>query len=739
MKKNTAIKLLSLLLCTVMLAAVFSGCNIGEETTTDPEENTTGETTAEQTSAEETTSEETSAEETTSEETSAEETTSEETSEPSLPEANVILFSGQSNAYGASPVTSEIREEAAKRDFSNVYINSVNINRIKGEWIICHESQGFVPFELGKENDTESSFSPLFGMVCYLIDSGYVTEDKPLYIIKYAAAQTVLNSQWLPSNTGQTADSGGLVETFGSRLAILMKDFISKSLAEIEKTHIPKIQSFVWIQGESDACYSYVTSGYAKAEISLVQSFRNIFGAYAGDNGITFIDYAIKERATAGKVWWKYATVINQAKRENAQYYFNVDNSFDAEGKLVFDYTENTDPGLDNSILISVEDFLLTKVEVGESKTDGAHFSSESAYTLGRIMGRSMLDMHGLKALDDDIRTDVETRELPEANVIIWSGQSNAYGSCPITADMRAEAAKRDFSNVYVHYSNINLRREQQLWEEFFGNDGFEQFTLGDEADGPNFFSPLFGTVCYLIDNGYVTEDKPLYIIKYTAAQTVLNSQWLPSNVDVTSDQGNLIEDLGGHLSILMDDFITASLNEIKKTHTPKIHAFVWIQGESDAQKAAVSKGYAQAEQELISRVREKYGKYSGDNGIVFINYAIKERATDRLWWPYAVNVNTAKKQNAQYYFDVDTSFADDGTLSLNYAENSTPGIDNSVLIAVEDFVLTKAEVGESATDGAHFSSTSGYQLGRIIGRVYRHALGETTEDDPSVSGRSLS
>ncbi len=324
---------------------------------------------------------------------------------------------------------------------------------------------------------------------------------------------------------------------------------------------------------------------------------------------------------------------------------------------------------------------------------------------------------------------------MPEANVILWSGQSNAYGASPVTSEMKAEAAKRDFSNVYIHYSNINLRNGTD-WEEFSGNDSFEQFALGEDGDGSLSFSPLFGTVCHLIDNGYVSEDKPLYIIKYAAAQTVLNSQWFPTNAANPQDPGSLMEDLGGYLADLMNDFIDVSLKELEKEYNPVIQAFVWIQGESDGQsRENIASGYKPQEQALVSGIRSRYSSYAGENGITFIDYAIKERATDKVWWKYASIVNKAKEENARYYFDVDAAFASDGTLPLTYVENATPGIDNSVLIAVEDFVKAKVEVGESDTDGAHFSSQSAYKLGRIIGRVYRNALGETTVDDPAVSG----
>ncbi len=378
MNPSKFIKLLSVILCAILLLPILSGCNINGEITT----------TEEPSDREESTSPEGSAENDSKEET----TDNDETAEPVRTEANVIIFSGQSNAYGATPITEEMRAEAAKRDLSNIYIKYTNINLRGTEWKVCHSNDGFEQFALGIGAEGSSQFSSLFGLACYLVDNDYVTEEKPLYIIKYTAAQTVLNGQWLPSNVASTTDPNGLVSDMGGHLADLMNDYIETALHEIEETHIPLIRSFFWIQGESDAQHNAVVSGYGKAEHDLVEGIRQKFSSYATDDGISFVNYAIQQSDGI----WGLASTVNNAKKQNAEYFYDADVSLSFNDLVKKDNAQIAD-----SLLVWADKLLISEKEAGESDTDHYHLSSLSHYRLGRIMGRAMLFLEGKTVSDD--------------------------------------------------------------------------------------------------------------------------------------------------------------------------------------------------------------------------------------------------------------------------------------------------------------------------------------------------
>ncbi len=321
--------------------------------------------------------------------------------------------------------------------------------------------------------------------------------------------------------------------------------------------------------------------------------------------------------------------------------------------------------------------------------------------------------------------TDVEDKPL--ANVVVVSGQSNAYGATPITNEIKDIASEYDFSNVYIRYTNINCDGTGK-WKPFFYNLGFEKYRLGIGAEGSTRIGPEFGIICYLIDQGYVSEEKPLYIIKYTAAATVLNSQWLPSNTGYTTDSNGLVGDLGGQLCDLMDEYIYESLCEIEETHSPKIQSFFWVQGESDANQIKVLDGYARAEQELVSRLRSRFAKYSSKQGISFVDYAIQESEECGFTWTFAKRVNDAKKQNAQYVLDADVS-----TSFTDAVENEHAKIDRSLLITADKLLITKKAAGEDANDHYHLSSLSMYKLGRLMGRAMLYLDGTDVSDDAGL------
>ena len=308
------------------------------------------------------------------------------------------------------------------------------------------------------------------------------------------------------------------------------------------------------------------------------------------------------------------------------------------------------------------------------------------------------------------------------ANVIILSGQSNAYGASPTDQsnyNMQNKYGSTTFPNIYIHYNNINTEPNaagtDYTWKTLYSNSGFEQYKLGIGAEGGKRFGPELGIANYL-KSAYPNEE--FYIIKFTAAGTNLNGQWFESDGN-GADNWGLIADMGDYLYPQMVNYINESIGMIQQRTNKeiKIHAFAWVQGESDAGTAAMASSYQAYEQLMINSLRSDFAQYSAAGGISFIDYAISEQKHPESFvyggaqytagqniWAYAKELNDSKRANAQYFFD---------TVN-NATENSTYGIGKSILINKTDWTA-KWDVGYDS-DRWHLSAQSMEALGQAMG-----------------------
>ena len=314
--------------------------------------------------------------------------------------------------------------------------------------------------------------------------------------------------------------------------------------------------------------------------------------------------------------------------------------------------------------------------------------------------------------------------DKPTANVIIISGQSNAYGASPFNDGIRAEYGNKDYSNVYIHYNNINVvvdgSADGGTWKTLFSNNSFEQYKLGVGGQGDLWFGPELGIVDYLTANGYA-DDAPLYIIKFTAAGTFLNGQWFPGAYDVYG----LVDDMGAHLYDQMRDYIDESLAMIPDEYNIQIQSFFWVQGESDAGDPNVAAQYGDYEQMLLNSIRSDFIEYAAADGISFVNYAIAETPEGNINWVYSQTVNQCKKDNCGYWYDPKELTETGGELITN----ETPAIKNSYLV-LADILRSKAtagdyEVGSPSTDYAHMCGDDMVLLGKWMatGMLYLENL----------------
>ena len=319
-----------------------------------------------------------------------------------------------------------------------------------------------------------------------------------------------------------------------------------------------------------------------------------------------------------------------------------------------------------------------------------------------------------------------------KANVIILAGQSNAYGASALTDAVKAQAVTADYSNVFINYSNINC--ENGVWKSLYFNSGFEPYHPGVGGTLDGFcFGPEVG-IAYQLATNEASKNEVWYIIKYTAAGSILDGQWLAG----TYDNEGLVGDMGGYLSDLMIDYVHDSLAKIEAIHgnNVNLHSFVWMQGESDALATDCAAKYQANEAALVNKVRNEFASYANNgygNNIIFVSGAIANYAdiditlsggTASNGWTYSNTINNAKKTNALIEWEP----------VANTIKNPTSYvIPNSVYIDTYT-LLVGANAGEN-TDVYHYSSNSMFNLGQWFGIAinYVNGLGLNNVDPSTV------
>lgn len=206
--------------------------------------------------------------------------------------AHVIVLTGQSNAAGQSLhalLKNHISDEEYamyEQGFENILIDVHADNGNAG----CVCTNGFVPVKLG-----QGAFSERFGIEVGL--AAYLTKTYPgetFYIIKSGFSASGLAKHW---QDGQLCHN-------------LFVANMEKSLNRLKSMGLePEIFAFLWMQGETDACYAEDTERYEVLQNDLIERMHTRYAAYDAPGGFAFIDAAISDRAC-----WMYATIVNQMK-----------------------------------------------------------------------------------------------------------------------------------------------------------------------------------------------------------------------------------------------------------------------------------------------------------------------------------------------------------------------------------------------------------------------------------------
>ena len=220
------------------------------------------------------------------------------------PNVNVILMAGQSNMFGASPLTQSILDTYQDVTFDNVFINYRNINFNPDMTMSTfYGGNGFNTYTLNIGGADGIHFGPELPLAVALATND-AFKDEQWYIIKYAPAGTGLAAQW---NTPCVLDGQNV-----SSLTDDMINFIQGAIDTLSVSYDVKIRSFMWMQGEGDTGDLTTANAYAGNERNLVTRVRSAFAAYATrhpnattvpGSGIAFIDAGIAYYKDGVNVW----------------------------------------------------------------------------------------------------------------------------------------------------------------------------------------------------------------------------------------------------------------------------------------------------------------------------------------------------------------------------------------------------------------------------------------------------
>lgn len=260
----------------------------------------------------------------------------------------VILLIGQSNATGCS-VTSYL-EKAVRADQFSEYSEGYD-NLLINYCIDNHRSTSggeFVPVDLGCGSG-EAFFGPEVGMAEQL--SRAFPEEK-IFILKYTMSGYSLNFHWLYHR-----ERAYIYNAFKIFVDTYMDYLLSKG-------YDASIDAVCWMQGESDTT-EYKAERYYDNLTSFVSYLREDFSAYAGDDGIYFIDAGISSSP--------YCLPA----------YKNVN-----EAKLRFSLTS------EKNVYFSTIDAGLTTLYEPEDEPDLGHYDAYSELLLGRMFAEEIIKIY---------------------------------------------------------------------------------------------------------------------------------------------------------------------------------------------------------------------------------------------------------------------------------------------------------------------------------------------------------
>ena len=261
-----------------------------------------------------------------------------------------------------------------------------------------------------------------------------------------------------------------------------------------------------------------------------------------------------------------------------------------------------------------------------------------------------------------------------DAKVIVIAGQSNAAGTTFNSYLQKNGSAEQyakyqnGFPNVKIYFtcgSGSNGVSHTNVVEEFVEvkiGQGYVSYTFG----------PELALAAYLAEN---YPDEQFYIIKYAIGGTAMDIQWNALDANKRQCLDELEAKIDSGLALLEAE----GLN-------PEILAFIWMQGEGDANPASRTAPYYNYQKALIGELRERYADYAVDGDVPFIDTEISNDG----FWAASYMINDAKNDIAEESgrnYIIDTNYYG---LTTRYENNDLAHYDSTSMILLGQLYAKK-------------------------------------------------
>lgn len=324
------------------------------------------------------------------------------------------------------------------------------------------------------------------------------------------------------------------------------------------------------------------------------------------------------------------------------------------------------------------------------SKTNGT--SSASYNILSYVTYEKAAGYHVVSA-DNNTKLTQD-----KAHVILLAGQSNATGismNSKLSSDLQTKYSA-GFPNVQIaYYSDNNISSE------------FVPVKLG-QGHTTDAFGPEVGLADYLNTN---FPGEKFYIIKATASGTNLYENWRADDSAIGAYYQDAVNKMAAALKVLENQGLD-----------PEIFAFMWMQGESDANvNVATARAYMTNLDNMYTRLKARFTAYQAPGGMALIDAGIFDgsgSATQaKNYWHMSAMINGLKATYASanqnvYYLDT-----------------------NALDIDVRD----EASVAETSIDYAHYDADDMIELGKLFGAGIKQVIDNAgayvaKKSDPVIS-----
>ena len=234
---------------------------------------------------------------------------------------------------------------------------------------------------------------------------------------------------------------------------------------------------------------------------------------------------------------------------------------------------------------------------------------------------------------------------MREAEIIVLAGQSNAVG-VGHARFLEHHFSEEQIKTYYTGYSTVKIN--------YFSHDkksgGFVDTTVGCTEMQNETVGPELGIAQWLSEN---TRDKNYFIVKCAFGGTSLYHDWLsPSGgaaygEDTCADTNRGVGWCYNELIRIVQDSITTLEGN---GFVPRIKAFCWMQGESDAFLMKTVEQYGRLYDALLDDFGKVFCAYLDDTS-VYVDGGISET------WPFYQEMNKVKLEYATihkncYYID---------------------------------------------------------------------------------------